>query len=183
MKVRICAFKHSLVPRKKEKRSIKQHLPLQRRNRVCQMCGWWCVLLLCGCVCPRIAEDDCVFSHPLQHHQISHPSRLWCCPETLGSSLKRLPRTLHVNQMPSGCLSRSCRHSQFTHSDETNVHRYLSKAEVAQASLSKAQREGGSVRLVTKEQFFPQRSAAASPPASHRWGQSYETFSLFLFKT
>ncbi|XP_056883232.1 DNA annealing helicase and endonuclease ZRANB3 isoform X2 [Takifugu flavidus] len=50
---------------------------------------------------------------------------------------------------------------------QSSTKRYLSKAEVAQASLSKAQQEGGSVRLVTKEPFSPQRSAAASPPASH----------------
>lgn len=54
---------------------------------------------------------------------------------------------------------------------------------MAQASLRKAQQEGGSVRLVTKELFFPQRSAAASPPASHRWVQSYGTFLLLLFNT
>lgn len=54
---------------------------------------------------------------------------------------------------------------------------------MAQASLSKAQQEGGSVRLVTKEPSFPQRSAAASPPASHRSVQSDDTFLLLLFKT
>uniref|UniRef100_A0A4W6FES0 Zinc finger RANBP2-type containing 3 n=1 Tax=Lates calcarifer TaxID=8187 RepID=A0A4W6FES0_LATCA len=39
--------------------------------------------------------------------------------------------------------------------------------EVAQASLSKAQQEGGSVRLVTKENFFTKRRSASSltPPA------------------
>uniref|UniRef100_A0A674NLM9 Zinc finger RANBP2-type containing 3 n=1 Tax=Takifugu rubripes TaxID=31033 RepID=A0A674NLM9_TAKRU len=41
---------------------------------------------------------------------------------------------------------------------QSSTKRYLSKAEVAQASLSKAQQEGGSVRLVTKEPFSPQRS-------------------------
>ncbi|XP_032362677.1 DNA annealing helicase and endonuclease ZRANB3 [Etheostoma spectabile] len=55
--------------------------------------------------------------------------------------------------------------SQRPHS---STKRYISKDEVAQASLSKAQREGGSVRLVTKENFFTKRRSAASltPPAS-----------------
>ncbi|XP_042369339.1 DNA annealing helicase and endonuclease ZRANB3 isoform X2 [Plectropomus leopardus] len=46
--------------------------------------------------------------------------------------------------------------------------RYLSKDEVARASLNKAQQEGGSVQLVTKENFFTKRRSAASltPPAS-----------------
>ncbi|CAG01013.1 unnamed protein product, partial [Tetraodon nigroviridis] len=57
--------------------------------------------------------------------------------------------------------------------------RYLSRDEVAQASLSKAQQEGGSVRLVTKEHVFPKRrsaaaaAAAASPSASY--GQEKES--------
>ncbi|KAK9524045.1 hypothetical protein VZT92_017912 [Zoarces viviparus] len=56
--------------------------------------------------------------------------------------------------------------------------RYLSKDEVAQASLSKAQQEGGSVRLVTKENFFAKRRSAAplTPPASEsRDGESSKT--------
>ncbi|XP_068165317.1 DNA annealing helicase and endonuclease ZRANB3 isoform X2 [Antennarius striatus] len=57
--------------------------------------------------------------------------------------------------------------SQRPHS---STRRYLSKDEVAQASLSKAQREGGSVRLVSKANFFSKRRSAASltPPASER---------------
>ncbi|XP_034721069.1 DNA annealing helicase and endonuclease ZRANB3 [Etheostoma cragini] len=55
--------------------------------------------------------------------------------------------------------------SQRPHS---STKRYISKDEVAQASLSKAQREGGSVRLVSNENFFTKRRSAASltPPAS-----------------
>ncbi|XP_076579618.1 DNA annealing helicase and endonuclease ZRANB3 isoform X2 [Chaetodon auriga] len=57
--------------------------------------------------------------------------------------------------------------SQRPHS---STKRYLSKDEVAQASLSKAQQEGGSVRLVTRENFFMKRRSAASPapPVSER---------------
>lgn len=40
--------------------------------------------------------------------------------------------------------------------------RYLSKDEVAQASRSKAQQDGGSVRLVTKDQFFSKRKSVSS---------------------
>ncbi|XP_041637359.1 DNA annealing helicase and endonuclease ZRANB3 [Cheilinus undulatus] len=52
----------------------------------------------------------------------------------------------------------------------SSTKRYLSKDEVAQASLSKAQQEGGSVRVVTKENFFTKRRSAASltQPASER---------------
>ncbi|CAJ1087045.1 DNA annealing helicase and endonuclease ZRANB3 [Xyrichtys novacula] len=52
----------------------------------------------------------------------------------------------------------------------SSTKRYLSKDEVAQASLSKAQQEGGSVRLVAKENFFAKRKSAASltTPASER---------------
>ncbi|KAM6892976.1 DNA annealing helicase and endonuclease ZRANB3 [Lycodopsis pacificus] len=56
--------------------------------------------------------------------------------------------------------------------------RYLSKDEVAQASLSKARQEGGSVRLVTKENFFAKRRSAAplTPPASESQdGESSKT--------
>ncbi|XP_034533315.1 DNA annealing helicase and endonuclease ZRANB3 [Notolabrus celidotus] len=50
----------------------------------------------------------------------------------------------------------------------SSTKRYLSKDEVAEASLSKAQEEGGSVRLVTKGNFFAKRRPAASftPTAS-----------------
>uniref|UniRef100_A0A4W6FBY6 Zinc finger RANBP2-type containing 3 n=1 Tax=Lates calcarifer TaxID=8187 RepID=A0A4W6FBY6_LATCA len=44
----------------------------------------------------------------------------------------------------------------------SSTKRYLSRDEVAQASLSKAQQEGGSVRLVTKENFFTKRRSASS---------------------
>ncbi|XP_067348920.1 DNA annealing helicase and endonuclease ZRANB3 isoform X1 [Channa argus] len=49
--------------------------------------------------------------------------------------------------------------TQQTHS---STKRYLSRDDVAQASLSKAQREGGSIRLVTKENFFTKRRSASS---------------------
>ncbi|XP_034096487.1 DNA annealing helicase and endonuclease ZRANB3 [Gymnodraco acuticeps] len=50
----------------------------------------------------------------------------------------------------------------------SSTRRYLGKDDVAEASLSKAQQEGGSVRLVTKEAFFTKRKSLASekPPAS-----------------
>ncbi|XP_024918595.1 DNA annealing helicase and endonuclease ZRANB3 isoform X3 [Cynoglossus semilaevis] len=49
----------------------------------------------------------------------------------------------------------------------SSTKRYLSKEDVAQASLTKAQQEGGSIQLVTKEK---QRSftSALTPPAVHR---------------
>ncbi|XP_051284341.1 DNA annealing helicase and endonuclease ZRANB3 [Dicentrarchus labrax] len=52
----------------------------------------------------------------------------------------------------------------------SSTKRYLGKDDVAQASLSKAQQEGGSVRLVTKENVFTKRRSAASltTPASER---------------
>ncbi|XP_037617581.1 DNA annealing helicase and endonuclease ZRANB3 isoform X2 [Sebastes umbrosus] len=54
----------------------------------------------------------------------------------------------------------------------SSTNRYLSKDEVAQASLSKAQQEGGSVRLITKENFFTKRRSATllTPPASESPG-------------
>ncbi|XP_073318255.1 DNA annealing helicase and endonuclease ZRANB3 isoform X1 [Pagrus major] len=57
-----------------------------------------------------------------------------------------------------------------TQRPHSSTKRYLGKDEVAQASLSKAQQEGGSVRLVTKENFFSRRKSAAAltPPASER---------------
>ncbi|KAM7365395.1 hypothetical protein PAMP_016327 [Pampus punctatissimus] len=60
----------------------------------------------------------------------------------------------------------------------SSTKRYLSREEVAQASMSKAQQEGGSVRLVTKENFFTKRRSASSltPAASERQdNQSRET--------
>ncbi|XP_069568873.1 DNA annealing helicase and endonuclease ZRANB3 [Brachyistius frenatus] len=52
----------------------------------------------------------------------------------------------------------------------SSTKRYLSRDEVAQASLSKAEQEGGSVRLVVKESFFTKRRSASSltPPAAER---------------
>lgn len=53
----------------------------------------------------------------------------------------------------------------------SHFHRYLSKDEVAQTSLNKAQQEGGSVRLVAKEHFsFSKRRSApaVTPPATQR---------------
>ncbi|XP_049426556.1 DNA annealing helicase and endonuclease ZRANB3 isoform X2 [Epinephelus fuscoguttatus] len=60
-----------------------------------------------------------------------------------------------------------------TQRPHSSTKRYLSKDEVAQASLSKAQQEGGSVRLVTKENFFTKRRSAASltPLASESTGK------------
>uniref|UniRef100_A0A669DRW7 Zinc finger, RAN-binding domain containing 3 n=1 Tax=Oreochromis niloticus TaxID=8128 RepID=A0A669DRW7_ORENI len=52
----------------------------------------------------------------------------------------------------------------------SSTKRYLGRDDVAEASLSKAQEEGGSVRLVTKENFFTKRRSASSltPPATQR---------------
>ncbi|XP_078147234.1 DNA annealing helicase and endonuclease ZRANB3 isoform X2 [Centroberyx gerrardi] len=52
----------------------------------------------------------------------------------------------------------------------SSTKRYLDREDVAQASLSKAQQEGGSVRLVTKENFFTKRRSASSltPPGPER---------------
>ncbi|XP_022062127.2 DNA annealing helicase and endonuclease ZRANB3 [Acanthochromis polyacanthus] len=57
-----------------------------------------------------------------------------------------------------------------TQRPHSSTKRYLSREEVAQASLSKAQQEGGSVRLITKENFFTKRRSASSiaPPAAER---------------
>ncbi|KAM3585176.1 uncharacterized protein V6R79_009542 [Siganus canaliculatus] len=58
-----------------------------------------------------------------------------------------------------------------TQRPHSSTKRYLSKDEVALASLSKAQQEGGSTRLVTKENFFSRRKSAAAsltPPAKER---------------
>uniref|UniRef100_A0AAX7VA61 Zinc finger, RAN-binding domain containing 3 n=1 Tax=Astatotilapia calliptera TaxID=8154 RepID=A0AAX7VA61_ASTCA len=44
----------------------------------------------------------------------------------------------------------------------SSTKRYLGRDDVAEASLSKAQEEGGSVRLVTKENFFTKRRSASS---------------------
>ncbi|XP_059183821.1 DNA annealing helicase and endonuclease ZRANB3 [Centropristis striata] len=54
----------------------------------------------------------------------------------------------------------------------SSTKRYLSKGEVAQESRSKAQQEGGSVRLVTKEKFSTKRRSAA---AESRDQESAET--------
>ncbi|KAL6115375.1 zranb3 [Pungitius sinensis] len=58
---------------------------------------------------------------------------------------------------------------------QSSTKRYLGKDEVAQASLSRAQQEGGSVRVVTKENLFTKGRAAASPtpPASERQGKGH----------
>ncbi|KAM9836018.1 DNA annealing helicase and endonuclease ZRANB3 [Aulostomus maculatus] len=52
----------------------------------------------------------------------------------------------------------------------SSTKRYLSRDEVAQASLTKAQQEGGSVRVVTKQNFFSKRRSASSlaPPAAEK---------------
>ncbi|XP_043965895.1 DNA annealing helicase and endonuclease ZRANB3 isoform X1 [Gambusia affinis] len=44
----------------------------------------------------------------------------------------------------------------------SSTNRYLSREEVAQASLSKAQEEGGGVRMVTKKNFFTKRRSGNS---------------------
>ncbi|KAM4710695.1 DNA annealing helicase and endonuclease ZRANB3 [Anableps anableps] len=55
----------------------------------------------------------------------------------------------------------------------SSTKRYLSRDEVAEASLSKAREEGGSVRVVTKENFFTKRRSGNSqtPPAAERKDQ------------
>ncbi|KAF7651536.1 hypothetical protein LDENG_00109640 [Lucifuga dentata] len=60
--------------------------------------------------------------------------------------------------------------TQRPHSSSKSSKRYLGKDEVAQASLRKVQQEGGSVRLVTKANFFSKRRAASSlsPPGPER---------------
>ncbi|CAL8388244.1 unnamed protein product, partial [Boreogadus saida] len=52
----------------------------------------------------------------------------------------------------------------------SSTKRYVGREDVAQASLAKAQQEGGSTRLVTKDSFFNKRRSASSlsPPASKR---------------
>ncbi|XP_056443936.1 DNA annealing helicase and endonuclease ZRANB3 isoform X2 [Gadus chalcogrammus] len=52
----------------------------------------------------------------------------------------------------------------------SSTKRYVGREDVAQASLAKAQQEGGSTRLVSKDSFFNKRRSASSlsPPASKR---------------
>ncbi|XP_077406643.1 DNA annealing helicase and endonuclease ZRANB3 isoform X2 [Vanacampus margaritifer] len=53
--------------------------------------------------------------------------------------------------------------------------RYLSRDEVAQASLIKAQKEGGSVRLVAKENFFSnRRSTSLNSPTTNSSGKDVD---------
>ncbi|KAG7467329.1 hypothetical protein MATL_G00152150 [Megalops atlanticus] len=54
---------------------------------------------------------------------------------------------------------------------------YLTKEDVAQASLSKAQRDGGTVRVAAPEGFFTKKKAAplASPTADKKDGRSTES--------
>ncbi|XP_076008521.1 DNA annealing helicase and endonuclease ZRANB3 isoform X2 [Genypterus blacodes] len=65
----------------------------------------------------------------------------------------------------------------------SSTKRYLGKEEVAQASLDKAQQEGGSVRLVTKENFFNKRRSASllSPPRPERTSRLSEEEAAFSF--
>uniref|UniRef100_A0A1A7WV27 Zinc finger, RAN-binding domain containing 3 n=1 Tax=Iconisemion striatum TaxID=60296 RepID=A0A1A7WV27_9TELE len=60
-----------------------------------------------------------------------------------------------------------------TQRPHSSTKRYLSRDEVAQASLSKAREEGGQVRLVTKENIFTKRRSGSSqtPPAAERQDQ------------
>ncbi|XP_036396711.1 DNA annealing helicase and endonuclease ZRANB3 [Megalops cyprinoides] len=55
--------------------------------------------------------------------------------------------------------------------------RFLTKEDVAQASLSKAQRDGGTVRIAAPEGFFAKKKAAplASPTADKKDGRSSES--------
>ncbi|XP_014890327.1 DNA annealing helicase and endonuclease ZRANB3 isoform X2 [Poecilia latipinna] len=55
----------------------------------------------------------------------------------------------------------------------SSTNRYLSREEVAKASLSKAREEGGGVRVVTKENFFTKRRSGnpQTPPAAERLDQ------------
>uniref|UniRef100_A0A3Q3JGC7 Zinc finger, RAN-binding domain containing 3 n=1 Tax=Monopterus albus TaxID=43700 RepID=A0A3Q3JGC7_MONAL len=57
-----------------------------------------------------------------------------------------------------------------TQPPHSSTKRYLSRDDVALVSLKKAQQEGGSVQLVTKENFFTRRRSASSliPPVSER---------------
>uniref|UniRef100_A0A3B5MV26 Zinc finger, RAN-binding domain containing 3 n=1 Tax=Xiphophorus couchianus TaxID=32473 RepID=A0A3B5MV26_9TELE len=48
----------------------------------------------------------------------------------------------------------------------SSTNRYLSREEVAEASLSKAREEGGGVRVVTKENFFTKRKSGYSQTSS-----------------
>uniref|UniRef100_A0A8C4NXX1 Zinc finger, RAN-binding domain containing 3 n=1 Tax=Dicentrarchus labrax TaxID=13489 RepID=A0A8C4NXX1_DICLA len=57
----------------------------------------------------------------------------------------------------------------------SSTKRYLGKDDVAQASLSKAQQEGGSVRLVTKENVFTKRRSCRGLIPSPSGGESAET--------
>ncbi|KAM6945678.1 DNA annealing helicase and endonuclease ZRANB3 [Aplochiton taeniatus] len=59
--------------------------------------------------------------------------------------------------------------SQHKHS---STKRYLTREDVAQASFSKAQSDGGSVRLVTKETFFAKRRSASLPAEKPEGGPS-----------
>ncbi|KAM9821150.1 DNA annealing helicase and endonuclease ZRANB3 [Neosynchiropus ocellatus] len=57
-----------------------------------------------------------------------------------------------------------------TQRPHTSTKRYLSRDEVAQESLNKVQQDGGSVRLVTKENFFSKRKSSSllKSPAAER---------------
>ncbi|KAL1021791.1 hypothetical protein UPYG_G00018010 [Umbra pygmaea] len=55
-------------------------------------------------------------------------------------------------------------HSQRNHS---SIKRYLTKEDVAQASVSKAQRDGGSVRFVQKDSFLAKTTSKSSSLPSH----------------
>ncbi|XP_056615680.1 DNA annealing helicase and endonuclease ZRANB3 isoform X1 [Triplophysa dalaica] len=51
-------------------------------------------------------------------------------------------------------------HSQRRHSSTS---RYLSKHDVAQTSIAVAQKEGGAIRIITKDSFIPKRSSTSKP--------------------
>uniref|UniRef100_A0A3B3Y0N0 Zinc finger, RAN-binding domain containing 3 n=1 Tax=Poecilia mexicana TaxID=48701 RepID=A0A3B3Y0N0_9TELE len=60
----------------------------------------------------------------------------------------------------------------------SSTNRYLSREEVAKASLSKAREEGGGVRVVTKENFFTKRRSGnpQTPPAAARLPSSEPSY-------
>lgn len=61
-------------------------------------------------------------------------------------------------------------HSQRRHSSTS---RYLSKQDVAQTSIAVAQKEGGAIRIITKDSFIPKRRSTSKPAdPSHREVQS-----------
>ncbi|XP_045911465.1 DNA annealing helicase and endonuclease ZRANB3 [Micropterus dolomieu] len=96
------------------------------------------------------------FMAPRKLSEPDPPTETWSCGACTYSNSSLLPY---------------CEMCEFPRSSSGNSSvLYLSKDEVAQASLSRAQQDGGSVRLVATEKLFTKRRSAASltPPASER---------------